>query len=98
MVRYLVQWKNGEEFTNHGFFRTSQQAFESIQDWWELNSFKPNYVRILGSDDTIKAIDYGSYTSFYYIIPVTEESFGDFLINGIEAHGMNVNWNKYKSN
>lgn len=37
MVRYLVQWKNGETFTNHGFFRTSEQAFESIQDWWELN-------------------------------------------------------------
>lgn len=37
MVRYLVQWKNGENFTNHGFFRTSEQAFESIQDWWELN-------------------------------------------------------------
>lgn len=91
MVRYLVQWKNGEEFTNHGFFRTSQQAFESIQDWWELNNFKPNYVRILGSDDTVKAIDYGSYTSFYYIVPVTEENFSDFLTNGVEAHGMNVN-------
>lgn len=98
MVRYLVQWKNGENFTNHGFFRTSEQAFESIQDRWELNSFKPNYVRILGGDDTIKAIDYGSYTSFYYIIPVTEDTFDDLLTNGVEAHGMNVDWNKYKSN
>lgn len=37
MVRYLVQWRSGETLTNHGFFRTSEQAFESIQDWWELN-------------------------------------------------------------
>lgn len=95
---YLLQYKDVNGHKNHGIFRTQDDAFHAIQDWWELNGFEPPYVRILGDEDTVKAIDYGSYDNFYYIVPINKEHFHDAMMNGVEAKGMFVNWSKYKYN
>lgn len=97
-TNFLLQYKDINGFKNHGIFRSSEDAFNAIQDWWRLNKFKPPYVRVLGENNACQAIDYGSYSSFYYIIPINEDHFVEVMTNGIEAQGMFVNFEKYKYN
>lgn len=95
-VMYLLQYKDNTGHKNHGIFRTQDDAFNSIKDWWELNDFEPPYIRTIGGEDTVTAIDYGSHNSFYYIIPINKDHFHEVMKNGIEAQGMFVKFSKYK--
>lgn len=87
---YLVQWKLRDNFENHGFFPSAEEAFDSIRAWWDLNDFKPPYIRSITNERGFQAIDYGSHVSFYYIIPVTKETYAEYLYHGINANGMNL--------
>jgi len=75
MVKYNVYWIN-EELLNDpiqdefiGSYNTYEEAFQSIRDWWEKNSFYPNFVRIIGDieEQGTITIDYGPYFKFYQI-------------------------------
>lgn len=97
--KFLLQYKDINGHKNHGIFRSTEDAFNAIQDWWELNAFKPSYVRVLTHEETGgEAIDYGNYSAFYYIIPIDKDHFLEVMQNGVESQGMFVNWSKYKYN
>lgn len=78
---YALQYHDNikNEITNHGIFQTEQDAYDSILAWWELNSFKPNYVRSFSSDEKVSVIDYGFHHYFYKIFEITQENFYDVL-------------------
>lgn len=97
-LMYLLQYVDVNGHKNHGIFRSTDDAYHAIEDWWELNDFKPPYVRVMGGEGTVTAIDYGSYDNFYYIIPINKDHFHEVMMNGVEAQGMFVKWSKYKYN
>lgn len=68
-IKYQVEWKNDrtKEHNKHGVFDTFDEAMDSIYDWWELNNFKPPYIR-RWTEDGITTIDYGFHHMFYYIV------------------------------
>lgn len=70
---YKLYWESNSELKEHGNFNSVEDAYNSINKWWEKNNFTPNYIRLFvgkfkGSkiNDTI-IIDYGPYYSFYKI-------------------------------
>ena len=75
MVKYNVYWTNAElpndriknEFIDS--YDTYDEAFQSIRDWWDKNSFYPNFIRIIGDieEQGTITIDYGPYFKFYQI-------------------------------
>jgi len=76
MVKYNVYWVNAElpndpienEFINS--YDTYDEAFQFIKDWWDKNSFYPNFKRIIGDiekEGTV-TIDYGPGFQFYKIV------------------------------
>ena len=44
---YALQWENQiiGKVENHGIYMTEKDAFNAVIDWWELNDFKPYYIR-----------------------------------------------------
>ncbi|EAF0385101.1 hypothetical protein IQ407_002466 [Listeria monocytogenes] len=67
-MQYEVHWEHTQtkEYNTHGKYATFEEALQSICDWWELNKYKPHYVRYwTRKGRTI--VDYGSHHMFYYI-------------------------------
>lgn len=51
-------------------YDTYYEAFQSIKDWWNKNSFYPDLIRIIGDieEQGTVLIDYGSHFQFYKIV------------------------------
>ena len=77
---YEVRWvvNNSNTVKHHGVFETYEEAYLSITHWWELNNFKPPYVRSWCTDEKVTKIDYGHHDFFYHIVEIP--------INGIAIH------------
>lgn len=74
---YALQYQTPDEITNHGIYRSQEDALEAIYDWWYLNDFSPLYTRVIG--DTDLTIDYGLYTCFYLIKEIDRSNFEDHM-------------------
>lgn len=69
---YEVRWvvNNSNTVKHHGTFETYEEAYLSITHWWELNNFKPPYVRSWCTDEKVAKIDYGFHDFFYHIVEI----------------------------
>lgn len=75
---YALQWKNGSTLSNHGIFSSKEAAMESIEMWWKLNNFSPNYVKYWNNGNT-RVVDYGLHHSFYHITEINQSNFHTVL-------------------
>lgn len=70
---YMLLWKrNGETEGSHGIFETENDAIKSIYAWWDLNDFKPFYVRMWEDTSGDLKVDYGLHNCFYVIKKVSK--------------------------
>lgn len=75
---YALQWKDvlsTENVSNHGLFKSVEEAIKSIRMWWELNDYTSPYIRYWESKPGTTKIDYGSHRYFYYITKVDKDNF-----------------------
>ncbi|HAC1029142.1 TPA_asm: hypothetical protein GY053_06975 [Listeria monocytogenes] len=70
-MQYEVHWEHTQtkEYNTHGKYATFEEALQSIYDWWELNKYKPHYVRYWTREGRT-VVDYGSHYMFYYIYEI----------------------------
>lgn len=80
---YALQWENQiiGKVENHGIYMTEKDAFNAVIDWWELNDFKPYYIRKFYRDG-VEVLDYGSHDFFYLITKINKDNFKEVLGNG----------------
>lgn len=74
-MQYEVHWEHTQtkEYNIHGKYATFEEALQSIYDWWELNEYKPHYLRYwTRKGRTI--VDYSSHHMFYYIYAIDTPS------------------------
>lgn len=72
ILKYEVYWqRDSEEPKYHGSYSTSEKAYKSILDWWQINEFEPPYVRSWHIDN-VEHIDYGNHSCFYSIKEVRQ--------------------------
>ena len=78
---YALQWENKivDKVENHGIYRTENDAINAVFDWWELNDFKPYYIRKFYRKDGVEVLDYGSHDFFYLITKINKDNFGEVL-------------------
>ena len=55
-----------------GTYNTPDECLEIVYQWWDMNNFKPNYIRQWYSNNAL-IIDYGNQTGFYEIRGVCDE-------------------------
>lgn len=79
---FALQWTDGVSVRNHGVFRTAEAAIDSINVWWELNKFKPKYVRTWEKNG-VTTIDYGLHEAFYKITKISRNNFIEKMIGDI---------------
>ncbi|WP_227276811.1 hypothetical protein [Vagococcus fluvialis] len=84
-VCFSLQWTDGSSTRDHGVFRTKEQAMDSINVWWELNKFKPKYVRTWDKNG-VTTVDYGFHDMFYHIKEISYSNFGERMAFG----GINI--------
>lgn len=65
-MSYTVYHGNSHNKTEHGTFSSYQDAYDSIESYWDTKNFKPDYIRIW-TNDTTAVHDYGSHYKFYMI-------------------------------
>lgn len=76
---FSLQWKKGEtSIDNLGIYRSIDQALVAINDWWQLNDFKPKYIR-QWTNGNVTTIDYGLHESFYKITKVDKSNFPEVM-------------------
>ncbi|EBF5746887.1 hypothetical protein FHZ98_13900 [Listeria monocytogenes] len=70
-----VHWEHTQtkEYNTHGKYATFEEALQSIFEWWELNEYKPYYVRHWTREGRT-IVDYGPHHMFYYICEVSPPS------------------------
>ena len=66
------------KITNHGIYKSEEDAIDAIHAWWDLNSFVPRYTR-KWSTDGITTIDYGLHHQFYRIVKIDKYNFADVI-------------------
>ena len=66
------------KITNHGIYKSEEDAIDAIHAWWDLNSFVPGYTR-KWSTDGITTIDYGLHHQFYRIVKIDKYNFADVI-------------------
>ena len=76
--KYALQWTDGHITKNHGIFKSIEDAYDSIAMWWDLNDFKPNYVR-KWTINGVTTIDYGMHHMFYKITEIDKDNFAEVL-------------------
>lgn len=74
----------GESITNHGIYQTKDSASQAIFDWWDLNEFKPKYIRSFTDNNGDYTIDYGLHYAFYKIKKIKKENFYEVLTLGVK--------------
>ena len=61
--------------THHGTYDTYDDAYRSIEEWWEKHDFEPHYTRSW-TKGNVTTIDYGYHFGYYKIKEVTNETRG----------------------
>ena len=67
------------KITNHGIYKSEEDAIDAIHAWWDLNIFVPSYTRKWSTDGTI-TIDYGLHHQFYRIVKIDKYNFADVIL------------------
>ena len=66
------------KITNHGIYKSKEDAINAVHAWWDLNNFVPGYNR-KWSTYGITTIDYGLHHQFYRIVKIDKYNFADVI-------------------
>lgn len=99
---YMLLWqKDGETKGSHGIFQTEDDAIKSIYAWWDINNFKPFYVRMWQDTSGDLKVDYGLHNCFYVIKKVNRAThIGDEYIMSRDTskEKLDTKWIKFLIN
>lgn len=80
---YYLQWQSKYRVDNLGIYSSEEDALQAVYNWWELNDFKPHYIRTWNKDGVL-TVDYGFHTYFYKITRIDKHNFNKIVERGMK--------------